>query len=96
MNILIGGWSEEHGPKLYWQDYMASSASVPYAAQGYGSYYLTSLLDRYHTKDMDLEAAVKVMKLCLQELKTRFIVNLPSFKFHVIDAQGTRDIEISI
>ena len=39
VNLLIGGWgldgSGEAGPGLWWIDYLASKAKVPYAAHGY-------------------------------------------------------------
>jgi 20S proteasome subunit beta 4 len=39
VNLLLGGWSElEKKPSLYWIDYLASAAKVPYAAHGYAQY----------------------------------------------------------
>lgn len=36
VNLLLGGWSElDNKPSLYWIDYLASAAKVPYAAHGY-------------------------------------------------------------
>lgn len=36
VNLLLGGWSElDKKPSLYWIDYLASVAKVPYAAHGY-------------------------------------------------------------
>ena len=42
VNLLLGGLdpvTEE--PSLYWVDYLASLAPVPYAAHGYAQYVLT-------------------------------------------------------
>lgn len=59
VNLLVGGFDtsraaiqegkEELGgtPKLYWLDPYGTLADVPFAAQGYGSYFTLSLLDRY-------------------------------------------------
>jgi 20S proteasome subunit beta 4 len=36
VNLLLGGWDKVAGrPELYWLDYLASRAKVPYAAHGY-------------------------------------------------------------
>jgi Proteasome subunit len=36
VNLLLGGWSElDKKPSLYWIDYLASAAKLPYAAHGY-------------------------------------------------------------
>lgn len=69
-------------------------ASLPFCAQGYGAYFCTSLMDRYYTKDLDLEGAKKLMSMCIQELKTRFIVNMPTFNVKVVDKDGVHDIEL--
>lgn len=33
-------------PSLYWIDYLGTIAEVPFAAHGYGSYFVLSLFDR--------------------------------------------------
>jgi len=39
VNLLLGGVDPiTHEPSLYWVDYLASLASVPYAAHGYAQY----------------------------------------------------------
>lgn len=39
VNLLLGGVDPiTHQPKLFWLDYLASLASVPYAAHGYAQY----------------------------------------------------------
>jgi len=40
VNLLLGGVDPiTREPSLYWLDYLASSAKVPYAAHGYAQYY---------------------------------------------------------
>lgn len=58
VNLLLGGYDisaaaikegeEELGgePKLYWIDYLGTMIDVPFAAHGYGSYFVLGLLDR--------------------------------------------------
>jgi 20S proteasome subunit beta 4 len=39
VNLLLGGVDPiTHKPSLYWLDYLASLAPVPYAAHGYAQY----------------------------------------------------------
>lgn len=43
VNLLLGGVDPiTNKPKLYWIDYLASMAAVPYAAHGYAQYVLCS------------------------------------------------------
>lgn len=45
VNLLLGGVDPiTHKPSLYWLDYLASLASVPYAAHGYAQYVLTIIM----------------------------------------------------
>ncbi|KAG2217805.1 hypothetical protein INT45_005635 [Circinella minor] len=95
VNMLLGGFdTKTNKPELYWVDYLGAMASLPYGAQGYGAYFCTSLMDRYHFADMNLEEGKDLMRKCIQELKTRFIVNLPKFKVQVITKDGTQEIEL--
>lgn len=42
MNLLLGGYDKiADKPTLYWIDYLASLAPVPYAAHGYAQYVTT-------------------------------------------------------
>lgn len=44
VNLLLGGVDPiTHKPSLYWLDYLASLASLPYAAHGYAQYVLSLL-----------------------------------------------------
>ncbi|RCH89483.1 Proteasome subunit beta type-4 [Rhizopus stolonifer] len=38
--------------------------------------------------------AKKLMGMCIQELKTRFIVNLPKFKVQLVDQEGVHEVEL--
>ncbi len=47
VNLLLGGYdTTKHEPHLYWVDYLGTMTEVPFAAHGYGSYFVLSLLDR--------------------------------------------------
>jgi 20S proteasome subunit beta 4 len=48
VNLLLGGYDNiADKPTLYWIDYLASLAPVPYAAHGYAQYVSTQ---RHHTR----------------------------------------------
>ncbi|CAG8700869.1 13197_t:CDS:2, partial [Racocetra fulgida] len=93
--LLIAGYDiTTSKPHLYWIDYLGSSVEVPFAAHGYGSYYCMSILDRYHHPDITLDEAKVLVKKCIDELKSRFVINLLDFKIKVTDQDGIREITI--
>ena len=49
-----------------------------------------STMDRYWREGLTLEEAKSLMRKCIDELKTRFIGNLPEFVLKVVDKDGTR------
>jgi 20S proteasome subunit beta 4 len=69
-------------------DYLGAKAEVPYAAHGYGSYFVLGLLDRYYRPDLTKERAIELLQMCTNEIKTRFLVDLDTFKVKVVDSQG--------
>lgn len=48
MNILLAGFDKDDGCELHFIDYLATMAKLPFAAHGYGSYFIWSILDRYY------------------------------------------------
>jgi 20S proteasome subunit beta 4 len=69
VNLLIGGFdSTSKTPHLYWLDYLAAEAPVPYAAHGYAQYYCLSILDKHHHPNISLEEGKKLMKMCHDEV----------------------------
>lgn len=75
---------------------MATLTELPFAAHGYASYFVLSLMDRHYRKGISIEEGLSLLKMCLQELKTRFIVNLPEFSVRIIRGTGIEDLVISI
>ncbi|CAG8556555.1 11539_t:CDS:2 [Acaulospora colombiana] len=95
VNLLIAGYdTTDSTPHLYWIDYLGSLVEIPFSAHGYGAYYCLSLLDRYHRPDITLDEAKVLIKKCIDELKTRFIINYPDFKIKITDKDGIREITI--
>ena len=84
---LYGGVDND-GPALYYLDYLGSLQKVNFAAHGYSSYFALSIFDRFWKKNMTIEEGKEVMKKCIEQLKLRFLVNLPNFMLKVVTADG--------
>jgi len=90
VNLLIGGHDDKDGPGLYYMDYLGSKAEVQYTAHGYGSYFVLGLLDRYYKPDLTREDAIELLQRCANEIKTRFLIDLDTFKVKVVDSSGIK------
>ncbi len=94
MNLLLGGVDPiTDKPSLYWLDYLASLAPLPYAAHGYAQYYCLSILDKHHHPDIGLEEGLKLMRLCTDELKRRLQIDFKGMLVKVITKEGIREVE---
>ncbi|KAH7072826.1 nucleophile aminohydrolase [Paraphoma chrysanthemicola] len=94
VNLLLGGYDKiADKPTLYWIDYLASLAPVPYAAHGYAQYYCLSLLDKHHHPDIDYEKGLKIMRMCTEELKRRLPIDFKGVFVKVITKDGIKDVE---
>mmetsp|Transcript_2133 Transcript_2133/g.6793 ORF Transcript_2133/g.6793 Transcript_2133/m.6793 type:complete len:194 (-) Transcript_2133:62-643(-) len=89
-DLLIAGVDDD-GPHLYFMDYLASLERVNKAAQGYGAFFTLGLMDRYYKPDLTLEEAKDVIRKCIKEMETRFVINLGDYKCKVVDANGVRE-----
>lgn len=92
-NVLIAG-CDSQGPKLYWIDYLGSMQQVTKAAHGYGAHFLYGIMDHYYKKDFDYETGETVIKSCINELKTRFLVNMVKFNVYKISKNGIEDVSV--
>lgn len=93
VNCLLGGIDHE-GPSLYWLDYLGTCQKMNFGAHGYAGYFISSVLNNFWEKDMDLEKALECVKYCINELKVRFLVSQESFIVKYIGADGVRLIEL--
>ncbi|MCJ1287184.1 Proteasome subunit beta type-4 [Xylographa opegraphella] len=94
VNLLLGGMDPiTEKPSLYWLDYLAALAPVPYAAHGYAQYYCLSILDKHHHPDIDYEQGMKILRMCTDELKRRLPIDFKGMLVKVIDKTGIREIE---
>jgi len=93
VNLLMAGYDKEAGPELYFLDYLASMVKVPFAVHGYGSFFTLSVMDRYYREDMTKDEVLDLLQKCLNEIRERFIINLPSFKVKVITQDGVQALD---
>ena len=75
-------------------DYMASLAKVNFGAHGYAANFILSVFDRDWKKGMNLDEGLVVVRKCIHELKTRFLIHQPVFVIKVVDQNGIRRVEI--
>lgn len=95
VNLLLGGFDlPTSTPTLHWLDYLGTLATVPYAAHGYGAYFCLSLMDAHHRPDMTQEEGLDLLRMCIKELKIRFVMDLGSWKVRIVDREGTREVEL--
>ncbi|KAI0157477.1 nucleophile aminohydrolase [Xylariaceae sp. FL1272] len=95
VNLLLGGVDPiTHKPSLFWLDYLAALAPVPYAAHGYAQYYCLSILDKHHHPDMNLHQGIKVLQMCVDELKRRLPIDFKGMLVKAVTKDGIRDVEI--
>jgi len=95
VNLLVGGYDvTTEKPHLYWIDYLGTLTEVPFAAHGYASYFVLSLLDRYHKPEADLEEGIATLRRCIDEVSKRLIVSPEKYKVKIVDKDGVRDIEL--
>ena len=94
VNLLLAGFDViKNKPELYFMDYLATACSVPFAMHGYGSYFGTSVMDRYYKSNMNLEEGLQLLKKCINEVQKRLVINLPAFKVQIVDKDGIRDLD---
>lgn len=94
VNLLLGGVDPiTQKPSLYWLDYLASLAPLPYAAHGYAQYYCLSILDKHHHPDIDYEQGMKILRLCTDELKRRLPIDFKGMMVKAVTKDGIKDVE---
>ena len=92
--VLSLSYDEGCGPSLYFIDYMASLAKVNFGAQGYAANFVLSVFDREWTEGLDLEGGLEIIRKCIHELNTRFLISQPKFVVKVVDVTGTREVQL--
>lgn len=94
-NVLLAGYDELDGSvSLFFMDYLASFAKVNFGAHGYAANFILSVFDRDWKPNMTLEEGLDVVRRCIHELKTRFLISQPVFTIKVVDKSGTRKVSL--
>jgi 20S proteasome alpha/beta subunit len=75
-------------------DYLAALTKVNYAAHGYAANFVLSVFDRDWRKGLNLNEGLEIIKKCLHELRTRFLISQPVFIIKVVDENGTRVVNL--
>jgi len=89
VNLLLGGMDPiTKKPTLYWLDYLASCAQLPYAAHGYAQYYCLSILDKHHHPDISFEQGMKILRMCTDELQRRLPIDFKGMTVKVVRKNG--------
>lgn len=94
VNLLIAGWDEGAGPSIHFMDYLASSDKLNFAAHGYAGYFLLSTMDRYWKPGMSEQAGLDLVRKCIAELRTRFLLNQPHFTVKVVTKDGIKLVDL--
>merc|ERR1719221_2492013 len=89
VDLLMAGVDDD-GPGLYFADYLASMEKVNKAAHGHGAMFTYGLMDRYWKKDLTLEEAKDIIRKCIAELETRFVIDLGKYMCKIVDSSGVR------
>merc|ERR1712098_878788 len=92
-DMLLAG-CDATGPKLYFIDYLASMQQCKKAAHGYGAYFALGCMDRYYKADLTLEEAKEIIRKCIKEMETRFVMHMSAWNVKVIDKDGIRVITL--
>jgi len=51
-------------------------------------------MDAHHRPDMTQEEGLDLLRMCIKELKIRFVMDLGSWKVRIVDREGTREVEL--
>ncbi|KAF7845950.1 hypothetical protein BT93_L5833 [Corymbia citriodora subsp. variegata] len=93
VNLLLGGVDPiSKEPGLWWLDYLASSARVPYAAHGYAQYYCLSILDKHHHPSISEDRGLEILRMCTDELQRRLPIDFKGMTVKIVGQEGIREI----
>lgn len=108
VNLLLAG-VDNNEPSLYFCDYLAALQKMDYGAHGYPAYFILSTMDSHwkvcndclsdtvttHAQPkMNEDEAKELVKMCIQELQKRFVLNQPNFLIKKVSASGIEVINI--
>merc|ERR1712194_106264 len=94
VDLLVAGYDKEaDDASLYFIDAYSSMAKVNKAAHSYAGNFCLSILDKEWKPDLTLEQGKKIIKMCIDEIKTRFVLGrLDCFTIKVVTAKGVESL----
>lgn len=93
VDLLLGGADPATSTvSLYRMDYLAALSKVNYSACGYCAFFLMSLLDHAWKEGMDEEAGLALVKECMKEIQTRFLMQQKNFTVKFIYNSGENKV----
>merc|ERR1712065_66292 len=81
-------------PSLYYFDYLGTLHKLSRGAHGYAQYFITSTLDAYWTKNISRKQGLALVHRCIEQLRSRLVINCPTYKVKMITADGILDIDL--
>lgn len=93
-NLLLAGFDKPDEVSLYHLDYMAAMAKVNFSAHGYASNFILSIFDRDWRAGMTVDEGLDVLRKCVNELHTRFLISQPNFVVKIVDKDGVRVVQL--
>lgn len=69
-------------------DYLGTLQDVEYGAHGYASYFVSSVIGTMYKPNLEVAEAVEILKYCVKELRTRFLISQDNFILKLIDKNG--------
>ena len=92
-NLLLGGVDKDVGASLYYIDYLASNNNVNFGAHGYISSFILSIFDKEWHPDLTPDEGLDLIKKCIKEIHTRFMISLPDFTIKLVDEAGIKHLK---
>jgi len=90
INLTLIGFDKIYGSSLYFIDYLGTLQRMNYCIQGHSSLILSSFLDRYYKKEMNLAETLNILKKCSDIIKTRFLIPQTKLLVKIVDSEGCR------
>lgn len=75
-------------------DYLAALAKVNFGAHGYASNFVLSIFDRDWKPNLSLEEGILIIRKCIHELHTRFMIAQPNFVLKIVNKDGISQIKL--
>ena len=93
VNVILGGYNVEKNGEtgiasFYYMDYFGALNKVKHGAQGFAQYFCSSIFDKECMDNMSENDAIKVVDLCINEMRTRFMLGQPNFIIKKVNKDG--------